>query len=133
VSERDVEIVREALDAYNAVDWDRLSEILDPEFELVAIRSLLDGSRYNGHAGFRRFMRDMADEWTEWQVEPEEFRDLGDGRVLVLARFEGRARASGVEVSAPAAWLCELRGDLVHSVRAFSSRAQSLEYLGLEV
>jgi ketosteroid isomerase-like protein len=133
VSERDVEIVRQALDAYNALDWDRLPEMLDPEFELVAIRSLLDGLPYHGHTGFRRFMRDMADEWTEWSVKPEEFRDLGDGRVLVLARFEGRARASGVEVSAPAAWLWELRGNLVLNVRAFSSRAQSLEYLGLEV
>jgi ketosteroid isomerase-like protein len=133
VSERDVEIVRQALDAYNALDWDRLPEMLDPEIELIAIRSLLDGSPYHGHAGFRRFIRDMADEWTERHLEPEEFRDLGDGRVLVLARFEGRARASGVEVSAPAAWLCEVRGNRVSNVRAFSSRAQSLEYLGLEV
>jgi ketosteroid isomerase-like protein len=133
VSERDVEIVRQGLEAYNALDWDRLPEMLDPEFDLIAIRSLLDGSPYHGHAGFRRFMRDMADEWTEWRLEPEEFRDLGDGRVLVLARFEARARASGVQVSAPAAWLFELRGNLLRSVRAFTDRAASLEYLGLEV
>jgi ketosteroid isomerase-like protein len=133
VSERDLDVVREALDAYNALDWDRLPELLDPEFELVAIRSLLDGSPYHGHAGFRRFMRDMADEWTEWHIDPEGFRDLGDGRVLVLARFEGHARASGVQVSAPAAWLFELRGELVRNVRAFTDRAQSLQYLGLEV
>jgi ketosteroid isomerase-like protein len=133
VSERDLDVVREALDAYNALDWNRLPELLDPEFELVAIRSLLDGSPYHGHAGFRRFMRDMADEWTEWRIDAEEFRDLGDGRVLVLARLEGRARASGVQVSVPAAWLFELRGELVRSVRAFTDRAQSLQYVGLGV
>jgi ketosteroid isomerase-like protein len=133
VSERDVEIVRQALDAYNALDWDRLPQLLDPEFDLIAIRSLLDGSPYHGHAGFHRFMRDMADEWAEWHIEPEEFRDLGDGRVLLLARFEARARASGVQISAPAAWLFGVRDNLVRSVRAFTDRAASLEYLGLEV
>lgn len=133
MSERDLKIAREAFDAYNAVDWDRLPGLLHPECELTMLRSLLDGSPYCGHAGFRQFMRDMADEWTSWRVEPEQLRDLGDGRVLVFAKFEGQARVSGVEVSAPAAWLVELREGLVYKVRAFSNRAESLEYVGLNV
>ena len=131
MSERDVQLAREAFDAYNAVDLDRLPELLDPDCELVFLRSLLDGSPYHGHAGMRQFIRDMADEWNSWHAEPDEFRDLGDGRVLVLARFTGQARTSGVEVSAPAAWLLEFRDGLVCRVRAFSDRDASLDYLGL--
>jgi ketosteroid isomerase-like protein len=133
VSERDLVVAREALDAYNAIDFERLPTLLHPDCELVMLRSLIDGAPYYGHAGMHQFIRDMADEWTEWHLEPDEFRDLGDGRVLVLARFEGHARVSGIEISAPAAWLLEMRDGLVYKVRAFSDRAASLEYLGLEV
>lgn len=129
--ERDVQLARAALDAYNAIDLDRVPELLDRDCELVFLRSLVDGSSYHGHTGFHQFIRDMADEWTSWHAEPEEFRDLGDGRVLVLSLFEGHARASGIDVSVPIATLVELRDGLVHKVRAFSDRGASLEYLGL--
>jgi ketosteroid isomerase-like protein len=133
MSERDVQVAREALDAYNAMDVQRVLSFLDPECEMLMLRSLLDGTPYHGHTAALQFFRDMADEWTSWRIEPEEFRDLGEGRVLLLANFKGRARASGNEVSSPAAWLIELRGELIYHVRAFTDRAASLEYLGLKV
>jgi ketosteroid isomerase-like protein len=131
MTEGDVETVNAALEACTASDFDRVPELLDPEFELVAPHSLLDAAPYRGRAGFGRFIRDMADDWTTWRLEPEELRDLGDGRVLIRARFVAHARASGVEVAAPAAWIVELRDGLIRGVRAFSGRAESLEYLGV--
>jgi ketosteroid isomerase-like protein len=127
----DVETVSAALEGCNSGDFDRVGELLDPEFELVVPRSLLDAAPYHGRAGFGRFVRDVADDWTTWRVEPQELRDLGEGRVLVRARFRAHARPSGVGVTAPATWIVEVHDGLIRGVRVVSGRAESLEYLSV--
>jgi hypothetical protein len=43
--------------------------------------------------------RDFLHIWDGWRVAAEETREADDERVLVLGRFSGRGKASGVELS----------------------------------
>jgi ketosteroid isomerase-like protein len=127
--EGNVELVMRGMAAYNDGDIDAILETLDPDVELIPMRSLLDGRSYRGHDGARQFLTDMAEEWEDIHIEPEEIRDLGD-RVLVLGKFQARGRASGVEVDAPAAWLSELRDGKTIVLRAYPNRKDALREIG---
>jgi ketosteroid isomerase-like protein len=131
MSEEDVDIVRRSLEALNEGDTEGVLGLMDPDVELVTARAVLEGISYRGHEGFRQFVADMADDWEDYHPSSERFRDLGDGRVLVVGRFHARGKASGMEVDTPAAWVSEVReGKIVH-VRFYADEAAALDALGL--
>jgi ketosteroid isomerase-like protein len=123
-----LDIVRRAAEAYERRDVDEVLESLDPDVELFPARAVLEGEPYRGHAGFKRFLADMAEDWAEFRAHAEEYRDLGDGRVLVLGRFTARGR-SGVEMDAPAAWTCEVQGGKIVRLRFYGDPAAATSAL----
>jgi ketosteroid isomerase-like protein len=81
----------------------------------------------------------MAEVWREWlgawgrfKSEAEAFRELSDGRVLVLVRGHGRSKTSTVEVVDRSANVFDIRGGRVTRLTIFNSRDRALADLGLE-
>jgi ketosteroid isomerase-like protein len=116
---RDEETVRAGLAALNRRDVDGMLATLDPGCEMFPLRAVLDGTVYRGHAGLRKWLEDMLEDWDDFRIESIETRSGSDDRLLVLARFHARGRASGVVVDQPAAWVCRLVDGKVVEVRFF--------------
>jgi ketosteroid isomerase-like protein len=114
-----LEIIRSMLDGYQHRDWETVRETLDPDVELFPIRAVFEGTPYRGHDGFRQFVDDAVEDWDDFGLEAEELYELEGGRVLVVADFRARGKASGVEFATRAAWLCELRGGKVIKLRFY--------------
>jgi ketosteroid isomerase-like protein len=114
-----LEIIRSGLDGYSRHDWETVRETLDPEVELFPIRAVFEGTPYRGHEGFKQLVADAVEDWEDFGLEAEELYDLEDGRVLVVADFRARGKASGVEFATRAAWLCELRDGKVIKLRFY--------------
>jgi ketosteroid isomerase-like protein len=130
VPESNLEIVRAGLDAWNRRDVDAVLEVLHPEAELHPMRAVLEGNVYRGAEGFKTFAKDMREDWEEFQLEPERFEEMDDSRVLVLGRVHGRGRASGMDIEAAAAWVCELRDGRVTRVQAYANEEAAREDTG---
>jgi ketosteroid isomerase-like protein len=109
-----------------------LYELLDPEAEWIPITAVLEGNSYHGHDGVRQWIEDMRRDWEVFETRPEEFRDLGDDRVLILGTWRARGRGSGVELDTQqAAWLVHCNGDKVIRMQTFTDRERALEAAGL--
>jgi ketosteroid isomerase-like protein len=76
---------------FSSVDW------AHPDIEYVHADGLAVGS-WTGVAGMTHAFLDFINAWEDWSVEAEELRELDGERVLVLFRFSGRGKASGLEV-----------------------------------
>ena len=109
MSQADVETIRAGLAALNRRDVEGMLATLQPDAEMVPARAVLEGTVYRGHDGLRRWLDDMAEDWDDLRIEPDEVRGLEGGRVLVLGGFHARGKSSGVPLDQPAAWICELR------------------------
>jgi ketosteroid isomerase-like protein len=95
VSERNVEIVRGAFDAFLRGDMDAAMEAFDTDIEWdVTLRA--DGRVYQGHEGVRQGIGDWIGVWDDYRVAIEEYVDAGDD-VVVLATESGRGKGSGIE------------------------------------
>ena len=136
MSQENVEVVREmfaaAGRAINLGTFDELYNLLDPDVEWIPINAALEGVRYCGHDGVRQWIEDMNRDWDLFEARPEQFRHLGEDRLLALGTWRARGRGSRVELdSQPAAWLLQLRGGKTIRMQTFTDRAKALEAAGL--
>ncbi len=78
---------------FSTPDW------ADPNIELELVDGPQPGS-WSGIAGLAEAFRAILDTWDDFRIEADEFRELDGERVLVLDRYGGSARASGIQLSA---------------------------------
>jgi ketosteroid isomerase-like protein len=126
MSETDVETIRRGIAALNSGDVDGMASTLDPDVELVPLRAVLDGTSYRGHEGLRRWVDDMVEDWSRFEIAVDEVRELAPGRLLVRATMRLRGRLSGVALDSPGAWLCDMRGAKVSRIQFFTDSEAAL-------
>jgi ketosteroid isomerase-like protein len=135
MSQENVELARRAFEAFNrtyAEGTPDLFEFLDPDVEWVPIMAILEGTTYQSHEGVRRWIEDVKRDWTAFEPRPEEFRDLGEDRVLVLGSWRARGRGGDALVDIrQAAWLLQFRKGKVLRLQTFTERNKALEAAGL--
>ena len=52
-----------------------------------------------GRPGLEERFREWLDAWEDVRLEASEFRELDDQRVLMLGRYSGRGKTSGLELA----------------------------------
>jgi len=119
-------------------DWERGDfgrvEWASPDIEYTGVDGLSPGTSRGIQAmgaGWREFVTD----WSDFRAEAEEYLELDDERVLVLHRFSGRGKTSGVEVGptgAKGACLFYVADGQVTKLLLYSVRERALADLGLE-
>jgi ketosteroid isomerase-like protein len=132
MSERDVELVRQAMEAWNREDIEALIPLSDPEVEFVSIFADMEGRTYRGYEGLRQYFADMNDVWAVFHREIEEIRDAGSDQVVVFFRLQGTARASSVPVDERVTTVFRLRDGLLHRMVVYRDREEALKAAGLE-
>jgi hypothetical protein len=102
-----------------------LSDLVDPgcRFRWLALGEA--GVEEQGYDGFRDGWLDWLEPWSEYRSRIEDYMDLEDGRVLVLARQTGRS-ADGTEIDMHAAAICEIRDGRLVSVDFHANREDAL-------
>ena len=133
MSQAHVELVRAVWEAWERGDTDAVLSFIDPDVEwLTAIERGLAGGVYHGHQGMRENWNLWRTEFDDFSIQADEIRDLGDERVLTLARIQFRGRASGIMVESELALLMTIRdGKIVHS-EDYLSYKDALKAVGLE-
>jgi ketosteroid isomerase-like protein len=133
MSQEPVEIVRQALDAFNRSDRASVEPLLHPDVEWrTVLRPVLGVETVSGRDAVLRFgFEEIPDAIDDFRAEVEELRDLGEGRVLLVARYLGRGKSSGIELEARISSIHTLRDRMIVSVRDYPSSQEALEAAGL--
>jgi ketosteroid isomerase-like protein len=109
------------------------AEWAHPEIMYVIADGPSPGS-WTGRAGMAEGVRGWLNDWEDWYVEADEFRELDDERVLVLCHYSGRGKTSGLEVgqlSSKGAAVIHIRDGKVTRFVAYWDRERALADLGL--
>jgi len=132
MSHENVEIVRSICTAWERGDYSSV-EWAHPEIEYAHVGGPAPGN-WKGVAGMAEGWRDILSVMTEHRVAVEEYRDLDNGRVLVLFHLSGRGRISGVDLSqmqAKVATVFHIRGVQVTRLVNYLDADRALADLGL--
>ena len=94
-----MELVRTGFEALNRGDRATVARLLAPDVEWHSLAGPIVGvGTIRGREAMLRFWQDVLESIEGFRASPEEVTDLGDDRVLVVARYEGRGRTSDAEV-----------------------------------
>jgi ketosteroid isomerase-like protein len=125
MSQENVDIVKDTIDAYNREDWDAMFKYAAPGFEM-------DVSRANGPwrgvfklDQLRRVLVEFREHWESVRVEPHEFIEAGD---LVVVPQTTRVRGrEGIETEAHPTLVWTVNAGAIERVSLYQERQDALE------
>ena len=131
MSQENVEIVRNAFDAFTRGDIDGVLRLCDEEI-LIAQPPELPGVSHqqHGYNGVLEAFRIWPEQWDDYQIEILRMADLGD-HVVVTSRTGGRGKQSGVEVEMDFSFVFSVRDEKIVEMKIFMREDQALEAAGL--
>jgi ketosteroid isomerase-like protein len=133
MSQENVEIARRGMEQFNRqfTSTEELDlDFLAPDVVLDNSNAALDAAVYRGHDGIREFMSQVRGMWTLQRAEAEEFIAVGEDRVITAFRMVSVGR-DNIEVVFRAASLATVGGGKITHMKAFQSKADALEAVGL--
>jgi ketosteroid isomerase-like protein len=130
MSERNVELHRRAVAAFNARDIEALIACFDSSCDVHSGFASIGGGRYHGHDGLRESFRDSEHAWGEIRIDPEAYFDLGE-HTLSFYVLHACGRRSGVEVARPIAQVARWRDGLIVYLKPYRDREEALRDLGV--
>lgn len=130
MSQRNLEIVRAGIGAYNHGDWDGMLEHAAHDFVLDMSRAI--GPEQRGtftleEAGSR--LEDIATTFESYRIEADELIDA-DPHVVVPITAHGTGR-DGIEIQARTALVYTLADGAVTRIAMYQTRREALEAVGL--
>jgi ketosteroid isomerase-like protein len=128
-----LDLVRSIYAAWERGDWSS-ADWAHPEIELVATEGPTAGS-WTGVPAMAKAWRETLSAFTDFRAEAEEYRELEEGRVLVLHNWSGRGRASALAVEqmgANSATVFHIREGRVTRLVTYWNRDRALADLGLK-
>jgi ketosteroid isomerase-like protein len=105
MSGENVEFARSVFSRWNAGERTFPDEEIHPDVVLV---SRILGRSARGRTGVRRYLREIDEQFDEWTMEIEDWRDSGDF-VAALGHVRLHGRRSGVAFDQPVGILFEIR------------------------
>jgi ketosteroid isomerase-like protein len=130
MSQENVELMREVIDAFNRCDGESFDALLTDDAEIVPVRAALEGTVYRGADAGSQYCAAVEASWENLAWEVEEMKD-GGSWVLALGRIQGCGRGSGAAIDARGAWLARFHDGLVTHFRTYPDRSEALKAVGL--
>jgi ketosteroid isomerase-like protein len=135
ISERNLNLIRSGIDAFNRRDFDAALAALrdDVTWARFLSRAEADSPVVRGKEELRAVWESQV-EAVDLRLEPEEFIAVGDDKVIVPSRMVARGSGSKIALSAPVTWVWTIDEEgLAAKVEAFENRAAAAEAVGLEL
>jgi ketosteroid isomerase-like protein len=131
MSQKNVEVVRRAVDAYNRRDLDGMVENWAPDAVLDWSNSRgFEAGVFRGHGEIRAFTQRFLDAFDEVRLEIDDLLEVEDG-LLIMENVTYLRGRDGIEVQARSAWLITIRDGEQTSLTLYQTKQEALEAAGV--
>jgi ketosteroid isomerase-like protein len=124
-----VELVREIYERFRAGDLEGALALLDPGVEVHDRPEIPDPQVFHGHEGVASALGVSQAEFDQMDLIPEEYIGVGD-RVVVVVRFIGQGRESGVPIDERLSHVWTVREGRAVRMEVHSGREDGLRAAG---
>ena len=119
--------LRAAYAGFGQRDFDAILSVMDPDIEWDATDALAHTGVYHGHEGVTEYIGSLSAAWEEFNLNPEQFTESGDGaHVMVLGSVSGKLAANGQDVEARFAHVLQVEDGQVTRLKVCLDREAAL-------
>jgi ketosteroid isomerase-like protein len=126
-----LEIVRQGFEELRSGEYE--GGVWDPAVEVTNAAGWAIETVYHGHSGLRRWWKDLAEAFEDFDLELEEVLEVDEERVLTTQRFVGRFRATEIPFDGPWASILWIRDGKVIRAEGHMSKRRAMRAAGLTV
>jgi ketosteroid isomerase-like protein len=130
MSQENVEVATQAIEAFNGSDVDAFAVLTTPDFEWSPSMVAIEGTIFRGREGIERYFATLNSAWEKFHIHRDRFRHA-ENLVVMLGRLEGRGMGSGVPVDAWLGMVFDFRGGMISRIRGYLDHAEALRAAGL--
>ena len=130
MSQEDVEVVRQALDAMNRREIDRYLGHCTQDIVLRAPTGPIEGE-YRGSDGIRRYFAGIDDVAPNFRLDADSVNVVDDSRAIGRLRVTATGRASGVPIDLPVTTVYELVDRKISCICVCRDHDEALKAVGL--
>jgi ketosteroid isomerase-like protein len=132
MSQENVELFRQAAEAWDRGDLDDLLAVYDPEAELDFVRfeGWIERPVFRGREAIRGFLEQWREAFVDYRFEVERYIDAGE-RVLAICSQSGAGLGSDGVAVMRLAQIATFKDGLVVRLENYSDRRQALKAVGL--
>ena len=132
MSEENVEIVRNAIAAFDRGDIEGVLRVCDEDIVITQPPELPGVSpEQHGHQGVLEALAIWPEQWDDYRIELLRIAAAPGGKVFVTQRTRGRGKQSGIEVNMDFSFVFTVRDTKISEWRLFVQEDQALEAAGL--
>ena len=134
MSSTDVEAAQAAVRLWNLGDRESFLAAFHPEgVWSSAIKRQVEGGEglYRGREEIGGFWDEWHAVWDDMQINVSEIQSPRDGYVFAFGVLQGTGVGSGVVTERPFGWVFRFDAGLIREIRAYLTRAETLEAAGL--
>ena len=124
------ELIRRGYEALNAGDLETIKGLIGPDCEIRTQFTSLGGRTYRGPEAIETWSAEASESWETMKQEPERFITVDAERTIVVVRFRGRGRESGVAIDQSLAVLVTIRDQKVVGIESHDSLDSALRVTG---
>jgi ketosteroid isomerase-like protein len=128
MSQENVQVVRQAFEAFERGDVSAMVKDVDPE--AIATAEAGVPGQFRGPEGFLQSLAEWTEGFGQFKATAEEFTDAGDC-VIVRVHQSAQGKGSGVPVEADFWFVVKLRDSKLLRLDIITSEKQALEAAGL--
>ena len=131
MSQENVDLVRQSIEAYAAGDVDAYVEFFADDVEVFPDVSLPEAKPFRGREPFRRFVAEVAEGWEgSATADIQEIFLVGE-RIVARADWGGKGRTSGIDLRSSLTSVYTFRDGQITKIEYFFDHTQALEAAGL--
>ena len=134
MSQENVEIVRRAFEAVRrkpTPDFDTINVLYHSDHEFVSLIQRIEGGVAMGSQGYRDWIAENDESWTNWDFEFDRVESIDSDRVLVATNFAGVSKRGGVPVEQATAVIVTVRDGKIARTVIYDSVEDALEAGGV--
>ena len=127
MSQENVAAVRAAYEAFARNGLDGWMDHFTDDVDYRTVEGAPDDfGPIHGKDALRTWLQDWIDTFDDFWFEAVEIIDAGEDKVVVIERFGGRAKLSGIETEQTEATVCTIRGGKIARCHEYATRREAL-------
>ena len=133
MSQGNIEVVRQAIEAFNRGDLERFVETVpfdDQTVEYHEYPEFIEVGVFRGRDAIEQHWQQFLDAFEGYRFDIEELIDADD-EVVVFTHQHGRGKESGLAFELRSAWVFTFRDGKLTRIRTYPDRARALAAVGL--